>query len=75
MRLLFEVNFVISGVYICCYRLVSDHNLLAILSRGHVVACLVYLFVYFGLVLTSDLDPGSRAVTLGLFMNLVLRFL
>ena len=30
------------------------------------VACLVYIFVYFGLVLTSDLDPGSGAVTVGI---------
>ena len=33
------------------------------------VSGFIYLFVYFGLVLTSDLDPGSGAVRADKFIG------
>ena len=57
------------------FCLVSDHDLLAILSRGYVCSRFLFpLIVYFSLVLTSDLDPGSGAVTLKLYIirNLII---
>ena len=41
------------------FSLVSDHNLLAILSRGHASFRFYFFNCLFWLVLTSDLNPAS----------------
>ena len=53
------------------FSLVSDHNLLAILSRGHVCSRFYFFNCLYWLALTSDLYPGSGAVTESIENNVV----